>query len=135
MSVSEYFINPTKRVRLVQRGHHTHPIKCNLFSSLYIWKSVAMTSATIAHSVRLVITGLFSKIAPGGSMSWVVGLPNNSYMPITNKAWVHARFCKLQKGCTRLAAASDQVYQLLARYRWFSLGARLLPPLKLVAMI
>jgi hypothetical protein len=25
-----------------------------------------------------------------------------------------ARLCKLQKGCTRLAAASDKVYQLLA---------------------
>jgi hypothetical protein len=28
--------------------------------------------------------------------------------------------CKLQKGCTRLAAASDKVYQLLAHGRWFS---------------
>jgi hypothetical protein len=27
-----------------------------------------------------------------------------------------------QKGCTRLAAASDKVYQLLAHGRWFSLG-------------
>jgi hypothetical protein len=26
----------------------------------------------------------------------------------------------IQKGCTRLAAASDKVYQLLARGRWFS---------------
>ena len=33
---------------------------------------------------------------------------------------VHARLCKLQKGCTLLAAASDKVYQLLARGRWFS---------------
>jgi hypothetical protein len=31
-------------------------------------------------------------------------------------AWL----CKLQKGCTRLAAASDKVYQLLAHGRWFS---------------
>ena len=30
--------------------------------------------------------------------------------------------CKLQKGCTRLAAASDKVYQLLAQGRWFSPG-------------
>jgi hypothetical protein len=28
----------------------------------------------------------------------------------------------LQKGCTRLTAASDKVYQLLAHGRWFSLG-------------
>ena len=31
-----------------------------------------------------------------------------------------ARLCKLQKGCTRLAGASDKVYQLLAHGRWFS---------------
>ena len=37
-------------------------------------------------------------------------------------AWVHAQLCKLQKGCTRLAAASDTVYQLLAHGRWFSPG-------------
>jgi hypothetical protein len=35
-------------------------------------------------------------------------------------AWVRARLCKLQKGCTRLAAASDKVYQLLAHGRWLS---------------
>jgi hypothetical protein len=59
----------------------------------------------------------------GGSMSYVVGLPNNSYKPITNTAWVRARFCKLQKRCTRLAAASDKIYQLLAYDgRWFSPG-------------
>jgi hypothetical protein len=59
---------------------------------------------------------------PGGSMSWVVGLPNNSYKPITNTAWVRTRLCKLQKECTRLAAASDKVYQLLAHGQWFSPG-------------
>ena len=55
-------------------------------------------------------------------MSQVVGLPSNSYKPITNTAWVRARLCKLQKGCTRLATASDKVYQLLAHGRWFSPG-------------
>ena len=39
-----------------------------------------------------------------------------------NTAWVRARLCKLLKGCTRLAAASDKVYQLLAHVRWFSPG-------------
>ena len=34
---------------------------------------------------------------PGGSMSWVVGLPNSSYKPVSNTAWVRARLCKLQK--------------------------------------
>jgi len=32
------------------------------------------------------------------------------------------RLCKLQKRCSRLAAASDKVYQLLAHGRWFSPG-------------
>jgi hypothetical protein len=30
------------------------------------------------------------------------------------------RLCKIQKGCTRLAATSDKVYQLLAHGRCFS---------------
>jgi hypothetical protein len=51
----------------------------------------------------------------------VVGLPNNSYKPITNTTWVRARLFKFKKGCTRLTAASDKVYQLLAHGRWFSL--------------
>jgi hypothetical protein len=34
-------------------------------------------------------------------------LPKYSYKPITNTAWVRTWLCKLQKGCTRLAAASD----------------------------
>jgi hypothetical protein len=37
-------------------------------------------------------------------------------------AWVRARLCRLQKGYTRPAAASDKVYQLLAHGRWFSPG-------------
>jgi hypothetical protein len=31
-------------------------------------------------------------------------------------------FVNYKKGCTRLAAASDKVYQLLAQGRWFSPG-------------
>jgi len=55
-------------------------------------------------------------------MSSVIGLPNNSYKPITNTVWVRVRLSKLQKGCTRLATVSDKVYQLLANGRWFSPG-------------
>jgi hypothetical protein len=47
---------------------------------------------------------------------------HNSYKPITNTAWVRAPLYKLQKGCTNLAAASDNVYQLLAHDRWLSPG-------------
>ena len=38
----------------------------------------------------------------------------------TNTACVRARRCKLQKGCTWLAAASARDYQLLAQSPWFS---------------
>jgi len=31
-------------------------------------------------------------------------------------------FVNYEKGCTRLATASDKAYQLLAQGRWFSLG-------------
>jgi hypothetical protein len=31
-------------------------------------------------------------------------------------------FVNYKKGCTQLAAASDNVYQLIAHGRWFSLG-------------
>jgi hypothetical protein len=41
-------------------------------------------------------------------------------MKVLKNAWVRAQLCKLQKGCTRLVAASDKVYQLLAHGRWFS---------------
>ena len=41
---------------------------------------------------------------------------------MTNTAWVRARLYKLQKGCIRLTAVSDKVYQLLAHGRWFSPG-------------
>ena len=53
-------------------------------------------------------------------MSWVVELPNNSYKPITDTACARSRLCNLQKGCTRLATASNTVYYLLAHDRWFS---------------
>ena len=43
---------------------------------------------------------------------------------ILHTAWVRARHCKLQKGCARLAVASDKVYQLLAHGRWFSPGTQ-----------
>ena len=71
---------------------------------------------------------------PDGSISQVVG-SNNSYKPITNTAWVRAQLCKLQKACTRLAAARDKVYQLLAQGLWFSPSTAAPPSLKLVAIM
>ena len=56
-----------------------------------------------------------------------------SNKPITNTAWIRAQLCKLQQ--TRLAAASDKVYQLLAKIGGSLRVLRLPPPLKLVAII
>ena len=53
-------------------------------------------------------------------MTQVVGLLNNSFKLIANTAWIRARICKLQKGCIRLAATSDKIYQFLTHGRWFS---------------
>jgi hypothetical protein len=40
----------------------------------------------------------------------VVGLPKNSYKPITNAAWVRAQLCKLQK---RVVTSSDWFFDLI----------------------
>ena len=58
---------------------------------------------------------------PGGSTSQVVGLPNNSYLSPIRRRFAPG-FVNYKKGCTRLATASDKVYQLLAHGRWFSPG-------------
>jgi hypothetical protein len=44
-------------------------------------------------------------------------------------------FVNYKKGCTRLAAASDIVYQLFAHGRWFSPGIQASSTTKAVAMI
>ena len=50
---------------------------------------------------------------PGGSMSQVYGLSSNSYKPVTNRRGFVPGFVNYKKECTRLAAVSDKVYQLL----------------------
>ena len=55
-------------------------------------------------------------------MSYIVGLPSNSYKYITNTVWVRTRLCKLEKRCIPLTVASDKAYQLLAHGRWYSPG-------------
>jgi hypothetical protein len=54
--------------------------------------------------------------------SGVTGENHRPWASNTNTVWGRARLCKLQKRCTRLAAASDNVYQLLAHGLWFSPG-------------
>ena len=82
-----------------------------------VWKSIScFGTCTNTHGLQTSRGGLC------GLMSQVVDYPNNSYKPITNTAWVRARLCILQKGCSRLTAASDKAQQLLAHGRWFSPG-------------
>jgi hypothetical protein len=50
----------------------------------------------------------------------------------SNISWVCTHLCKLQKGCTRLAAASDKFYQLLVQGRRFSPGT---PPIKRILCV
>jgi hypothetical protein len=61
--------------------------------------------------------------ARDGSMSYVVGLPNNSYKPIINTTWVRAQLCKLQKRAHSTRNANDKMYKLLAHGRLFSPGS------------
>jgi hypothetical protein len=98
-------------------------------------KGIDSTSHDMNAIFSLVVYKGYFQHHIGGSMSYVVTLPNNSYKPDTNTAWVCDGFVNYKKRCTRLAVASDQVYQLLAHGRWFSPLLRLPSPLKLVAMI
>jgi hypothetical protein len=50
-------------------------------------------------------------------LSWVVGLPNNSYKP-TQRGFAPG-FVNYNKGFTRLTGVIDKVYQLLAHGLWF----------------
>ena len=75
--------------------------------------AISLNQPTIVYKIFNISKG------SGWLNDQVVRLPKNSYKPI-NMAWVRAWLYKLQKGCTRLAGASDKVYQLLAHGRWFS---------------
>ena len=81
---------------------------------------------------------LFSTPTPrkGGLMRQVVGLPKNSYKPITNTVvWVRARVCKLQKGAF---ASQSQVIKFTSCLLMVDGSLRVLrplPPLRLIAMI
>jgi hypothetical protein len=47
-------------------------------------------------------------------------LPNKSYKPITNTAWVHTGFVNYKKGA--LDSQPQKGYQLLDHGQWFFLG-------------
>jgi hypothetical protein len=68
-------------------------------------------------------------------MSYVVGLPNNSYNPITNTALIRARLCKLQKGALDSQPQVIKFTICLPMVGGSLHVLRLLPLLTLVAMI
>ena len=48
-------------------------------------------------------------------MSQVVGLPNNSYKPITNTAWVRTQLCKLKTRGSQEPVISHLVFNLTSK--------------------
>ncbi len=78
---------------------------------------------------------VLGKKGPGGSMSQVVGLPNNSYKPITNTSWVRARFVNYKKGALDSQPEVIKFPSSLPMVGGSLRVLRLLPPLKLVVMI
>ena len=88
-----------------------------MYTNLLI--NISSVCLSIQVYVHLYVYHIIQK-GPGGSMSYVVGLPNNSYKSILRG--FAPGFVNYKKRCTQLAAASDQVYQLLPHGRWFSTG-------------
>jgi hypothetical protein len=68
---------------------------------------------------------------PGGSMSYVVGLPNNWYKPITNTAWVRAGFVNYRKGALDSQPQVIKFTSCLPMVDGSLRVLRLLPPLTL----
>ena len=67
---------------------------------------------------------MYSKSTGARVAQWVRSL---DYLTTRTSLWPIRRgfapgFVNYKKGCTRLAAASDKVYQLLSHCRWFSPG-------------
>ena len=129
ISILTYFYNfPLWSLKLVIK-YICFDLQCGFFpwsvETLFI---TVINQYTHIYKYYYQIICILQYRGPGGSMSQVVGSNNK---PITNTAWVRAQLCKLQKKwCTRLATASDQVYQLLVQGRWFSPGTPASPTTK-----
>ena len=106
---SEYIISSwseggTRRVTVKRHEHHliSGHSKCRVQykgrNLLYIInKQIAQKKSYVLYRLYGIFCFSFYYQGPGGSMSQVVELPHNSYRPITNALWVHARLCKLHK--------------------------------------
>ena len=71
----------------------------------------------------------------GGSMGLIVGLSNNSYKPITNTARFASGFVNYKKGAFDSQPQVIKLTSCLPMVGGSLRVLRLLPPLKLVAMI
>jgi hypothetical protein len=71
---------------------------------------------------------------PGGSMSWVIGIPDNSYKPITNTAVFALGFVNYKKGALDSQPQVIKFTSCLPMVGGPLQVLRLLPPLKPVAM-
>ena len=82
----------------------THPIRCGFFPFHrgIMWPSLVK----IRYTELNLLCGNLCGCPPA--------IPNHIIRPVSRRAY--------KKGCTRLAAASDTVYQLHAHGRWFSPG-------------
>jgi hypothetical protein len=87
------------------------------------WRSLHHTICFIYLNM-IHLSNYHSEEGPGGSMSWVVGLPNNSYKPITNTSWVRARLCILQpevimfNSCLAMVGGSLRVFHHWKIFAW-----------------
>ena len=78
---------------------------------------------------------LFFVEGPGGLMSQVVGLPNSSYKPITNTRGFAPGFVNYKNGALDSQPQVIKFTSYLPMVGGSLRVLRLLPPLKLVAMI
>jgi hypothetical protein len=97
-----------------------YELKILWFHFNFVNNQTAKCSCIVELVVLILITYNFSgpRVA-----QWVRSLDltaHTSLSPI--RRGFAPSFVNYKKGCTRLAAASDKVYQLLAQGRWFSPG-------------
>ena len=98
------------------------------------YKCVACSSSMYGFWLPLwYLQTLLTIKGPGWLNELGIGLPNNSYKHITNTAWVRARLCKLQK--RGHSTRSRKLTSCLPIVSGSLRVLRLLPPIKLVAMI
>ena len=74
------------------------------YNNLQLTRTSVTTYNIIYFSLKIVISYTYTRLPISVSIKYI------------------CRLCKLRKGCTRPAAASNKVHQLLVHGRWFSPG-------------